>query len=747
MDPAGKRIKTDRLILLGILALIVILTGAYALLNRAEGLSFQYVTNTVLLGFLGIADVILILALLFIIFRNLVKLFIERRRDNLGARFRTKLVVTFIGLCLVPALLLFIAALSLIQTSIEQWFSTPVESVTQNAQQIVQAFYDEYRDRGRRSAERLAATVTRDDLLASERSGRLVRELGSWLVEHRLDYTAVYRGTRLAASSANPRLPLRDLGSPPETLLRRAVEGEAFDWIEDLGRGRLVRAGWPVRSAVSGKIVGVAVVGSYVRKDLASLTSQVSEAAENYSQIKVQKGAIQRVYVFFFALITLLIIFSAMWIGLYLARQITVPIRMLAEGTRAVAGGDLDYRVETRPGDELGILVESFNAMTAELKARREEAERSAREIRQRHAELEERRRYIETLLQSVPVGVVSLSERGRVTTSNRAARKLLKIEPDTDITGLSYDEVFVNERLSEVGEAARECLESGAGPVLREIRSSVAGEPVNLSLTVTPLGHEPAPGLLIVMEDVTHLIKAQKMAAWQEVARRMAHEIKNPLTPIQLSAQRILKKYSERSGDFGDVLREGTETIVREVKTLKSLVNEFSGFSRMPAVNPVPSDLHEIIDSALGLYQGVYGGVHFQRRFAQDIPTTSLDREQMKRVFINLIDNALEATEQKGEIEIVTRYLRNARLMRIEVADDGPGIRPEAKTRLFLPYFSTKKRGTGLGLAIVARIVSDHNGNIHVEDNMPRGTRFVIELPAAGAWDRPGSGAEGAAA
>jgi two-component system nitrogen regulation sensor histidine kinase NtrY len=233
-------------------------------------------------------------------------------------------------------------------------------------------------------------------------------------------------------------------------------------------------------------------------------------------------------------------------------------------------------------------------------------------------------------------------------------------------------------------------------------------------------------------MEDITRLIKAQKTAAWQEVARRIAHEIKNPLTPIQLSAQRILKKHRQGSADFGTVLEEGTATIVREVKTLKTLVNEFSGFARMPAANPIPSDLHKIIDSALGLYQGAYVDVSFDRQFAGDIPSARLDEEQIKRVFVNLIDNALEAMDRRGHIVIGTRYLRDLRLMRIDVADDGPGIPPEDKDKLFLPYFSTKRRGTGLGLAIVNRIVSDHNGYIRVEDNRPRGTRFVIELPAA---------------
>jgi two-component system nitrogen regulation sensor histidine kinase NtrY len=726
------RVKADRLILLGIIALILALTVAYALLQRSRDLSLQYVTNTVLLGFLGVVDLILILVLLFVLFRNLIRLLIERRREILGSRFRTKLVVTFIGLCMVPSVLLFVAALSLIERSIERWFSTPVDEVTANAQRIAQAYYDDHRKRDMRFAENLAGYVSRARLLEGENRRRLVRQLERRLLEYRLDYAAVYEPAGFSASAANPRLPLRDLSAPPEALLQRSMEGEPFEWIDDLGSGRLVRAGHPIRSHGGRAVIGVAVAGSYVGKELASLTTKVSRAAEDYQQIKIQKGAIKRVYIFVFALITLLIIFAAMWIGLYLARQITVPIQLLAEGTRAVAGGDLDYRVDVTPGDEIGILVGSFNTMTAELKVRREEVERSAEEIRSQNIQLEERRRYIETLLENIPAGVVSLSDTGRVSTSNRAARRMLRIDPDRSISGLRHDEVFVRGRLPEIGEAAKECLEQGRGRLMQEVHSSVEGEPINLSLNVAPLGEGPAPGVLIVMEDVTRLIKAQKVAAWQEVARRMAHEIKNPLTPIQLSAQRILKKYRGGAGDLDLALEEGAETIVREVKTLKSLVNEFSGFARMPAVKPIPSDVHQIIESALVLYQSAYSDVHFDRDFAGDLPITPLDREQMKRVFINLFDNAIEAMQRSGKISIGTRYLDRERVMRIEVADDGPGIPSEDKERLFLPYFSRSRRGTGLGLAIVNRIVSDHNGYIRVEDNRPSGTRFVIELPGA---------------
>ncbi|MBI3451175.1 MAG: HAMP domain-containing protein [Acidobacteria bacterium] len=731
MSQAEKRIKTDRLVLFGISALVVVLTAAYAFLQRSEDLSFKYVTNTVLLGFLGILDLVLIIGLVVVLTRNLAKLLLERRRDILGSRFRTKLVFSFIGLCLVPSVLLFVAAISLIERNVERWFNTPVDVIASQSQQIVQALYQEHRDRARKLAETLATVVGREKLLQGTQRRLLLGALQGKMREYRLDYASVYDAEGAGVVAANPLLSLDHLTPPPENLRERAMLGEPFEWIEDLGSGRLVRAGWPIRPAAGGEIVGVAIAGSYVGKEIAALTTSVSRASENYRQIKAQKGAIQQVYISVFVLITLLVIFGATWIGFYLAGQITVPIQMLAEGTRAVAGGDLDYRVSVRPGDELGILVDSFNAMTGELKGRREEAERAAAEIRTRNAEMEDRRRYIETLLESIPVGVVSLSAEGRVTTINRAARRILRIDPGLDVRLLRFGELFARGRLAEVGEAAGECLARKA-PMFREIHSNVDGEPISLGVTVATVGEEPSPGVILVMEDVTRLIKAQKTAAWQEVARRIAHEIKNPLTPIQLSAQRILKKHREGGADFAAALEEGAATIVREVKTLKTLVNEFSGFARMPAVNPIPADLHEIIDAALGLYQGAYADVRFDREFSGDLPSARLDHEQMKRVFVNLIDNALEAMDRHGRIVIGTRYLRDQRLMRIEVADDGPGIPSEDKDKLFLPYFSTKRRGTGLGLAIVNRIVSDHNGYIRVEDNRPRGTRFVIELPAA---------------
>ncbi len=730
---ADRRVKTDRLALFGIIALVVILTAIYVLLQKTEEFSWQWVTNTVLFSFLGVVNATLILILLLILLRNLIKLVIERHHGILGSRFRTKLVFTFLGLCLVPSILLFVAALSIIERSVDRWFSTPVESISDDGRAVVDAYFEEAKKRNERFAADISSTLTQRRAIDSGRH-TLLKEMEDALRLRHLDLVSVYLRGEEPVSVANPRLPMEDLAPIPDEVVNKALAGETFSWQDGLGSGQIVRSGVPVFASERHEVIGVTVAGSFVGRDTAALTSRMAKSVDTYRQLRLQKGNIKRVYILGFLLITLLILVSGTWVGLYLARGITVPIQLLAEGTRAVSSGNLDYRVDLQAGDELGILVASFNDMTRELKAGRETIEHSNQELQERNQELEERRRYIETVLESIPTGVISLDERGRVTTINRAACQILKIESAPAIIGLFYHELLARESLSEISALIPRLMGSQGASLTREFHVHLEGQPLSLSAIFSPLdlGKGTALGLLIVVEDITSLIKAQKVAAWREVARRIAHEIKNPLTPIQLSAQRMLRRWRESPHDLGTVVEDGTTTIVQAVKTLKTLVNEFSGFARMPAANPVPADLHEIIDSALGLYSGAYQDVSFDRRYDDSLPSARLDPEQMKRVFVNLIDNALEAMGRKGEIVIGTRYISNLQLMRVEVADDGPGIAADDKEKLFMPYFSTKKRGTGLGLAIVNRIISDHHGYIRVEDNRPKGTKFIIELPAA---------------
>jgi len=736
MSPARshrpRRIRTDRLVLFGLAVLLAFFLAGYFLARRAQEFSWPYLTNSVLLSFLGITNAILILTLLSLLMRNLIKTLSERRRNILGSRFKTKLVFTMLALWFVPSGIIFWAALHAIQGSVDRWFSTPVDRIAAGSQAVVDSFYGDYERRAAAAARRIGEHLQSLQLLEPGTSeARIHQEMDAMLKAERVDLLSLYRGEGEPLTVADPLLPrIGELEGIPAQVLSRAKDGETFHWISRLGSGVVVRCGARIGAFGGPPLVAA---GFYIPKDLAQLTSQINDYAERYRQDKAQRRSIKNVYIFAFAFITLLVLFSVTWIGLYLARGVTEPIGMLAEGTREVSSGNLDFRLEVRTRDELGILAESFNKMTADLKGSKETIERSNRDLVRSNQELEERRRYIEALLQNITTGVISLDAAGTVTTLNRAASRILDLEAGREVVGRPHADVLAAPEMGELRSAVEKSLRDRDLTPAREMTLSVQGNPLTLAVSFSPLadGRGGAPGLLLVMEDLTPLMRAQRVAAWREVARRLAHEIKNPLTPIQLSAQRILKKFKEGSPELPEVLEQGTEAIVREVSGLKRMVDEFSHFARLPAVNPVPCDLHALIDDSVALYGGDGGALSFEKRYDSRMPRVLLDPEQMKRVFVNLIDNARDAMGGSGRITFSTTYHPEVESLRVEVADEGPGIRPGDRDRLFVPYFSTKKKGTGLGLAIVNRIVSDHSGYIHAENRRPRGACFIMELPA----------------
>ena len=731
-----RRVRTERILIFAVAGLVLFLTALYFLLRRAELASPQFLANSLLLYGLSLLNVLLVLVLVFVLFRNLIKLLVERRRGVLGSRFRSKMVFTFIGMTLLPSMVLFAAALYLIQLSVERWFSTPVDEVTRISKEVVDLYHDSVKERASEFAEDLAENIRRGRLLDLDQQPLLRRQMQTALKIRRLDVIQVLTPSEEAVTIVNPQLAGEEIVGVPEAPLQGALAGQPFQWMERLGDGFLVRSGAPIRSAFNRDVVGVVVAGIHLPQDLSSRTQEIAAAAENYQQLKFSRVPLKRVYEFTFTLVGLLIVFAATWVGLFLARGFTVPVQALAEGTREIASGNLDHEIEVEAHDEMGILIESFNRMTRELKHGRGEIERSNLELQRSNTELDEGRNYIQTLLENITTGVVSVDHRGRVTTMNRVASRILRLTGTGDIVGNDYRELFVGQGFEPLVEFVEQARQAGGVQVSREFHFGTEGKNFSLAVSLSSL-EDPrrgSIGLLIVLEDLTQLIRAQKIAAWREVARRMAHEIKNPLTPIQLSAQRIKKKYDEGSDDLDRVIVEGTDTIVNEVNTLKMLVNEFSRYARMPEVQPLQTDPHTVIDAAISVYEGVHPEVRFVRRFDAQVPSIPLDREQIKRMFVNLLENSLEAMGRQGEITVTTEFLQPLGLLRVEVSDDGPGIRLEDRERLFQPYFSTKKRGTGLGLAIVNRIVTDHHGGIRVEDNLPRGARFVIDLPAEAA-------------
>jgi two-component system nitrogen regulation sensor histidine kinase NtrY len=479
-----------------------------------------------------------------------------------------------------------------------------------------------------------------------------------------------------------------------------------------------VRAVAPLYAAEDGgPVAGAVAVSYYVSNSLSSKAEEIRAGYVEYRSSFKGKEPIKLAYRLGFFAVTLAILLAAIWVALRVAGSITVPIGKLAEGTVEVASGNLDYRIEDRSGDEMGMLIDSFNRMTGDLK---HSSERLRQEITNK-----------ETILANIDAGVVSIDRAGRITTINPAASKILAVRPE-DVLDKRYDDALGFVDLRPVRNLFRK-MEEGQGRAEEELPVSVRGRTLTLRMRISTLrdGSGQLLGSVITFDDLTELLRAKKAETWQDVARKIAHEVKNPLTPIKLSAERLRKKFSDGSADFDRVFDESSRTIVQQVDGLKVLLDEFSEFARMPRPNPVPQGLQPVVDSVIQLYAGAHKDITFVKDIPAGLPDLLLDQEQMKRVFINLFKNAVEVMEAGGTIWISARKVPSDAMVRIEVADNGPGISAEDVSRLFEPYFSRKKKGGGLGLAIVERIIADHNGSVHAEPNQPHGARFIIDLPS----------------
>jgi len=462
---------------------------------------------------------------------------------------------------------------------------------------------------------------------------------------------------------------------------------------------------------------------------------EIQQELQKYNELSRQRKVLRLNYLAVLGLLTLLILFAATWFALFLSKQVTVPIQALAEGTHQVSRGNLDFQVKSPASGELKTLIRSFNEMTRQLRESRHAIEQAARELQRANRELEERGNTMEAILESIPTGVISFDPEGQIVRVNSTAERMFRLA-----TGLrsvnTLADLFSSDDAREVARLFRRAARQGVAT--RQMELDLGGRRAVAALTVSSIrARHGAVGSVLVLEDLTELLRAQKSAAWQEVAQRLAHEIKNPLTPIQLSGERI-RRLVERaepgvfSRELAATVRESAALIGREVENLKGMVDEFSIFARFPASQPVASSINPVIENALRVFDGRLNGIRIHQELASDLPSIQLDPAQMERAVVNLIDNAAEALERSAikEIWVRTALEPERDMVEIVVADSGPGIPAEVKEKLFLPYFSTKQRGTGLGLAIVSRIVSEHNGSIRVEENRPTGSKFVIELP-----------------
>jgi two-component system nitrogen regulation sensor histidine kinase NtrY len=727
-------------LLAGILALILALAGLLALGSRSSALAPDFVADVVLYA-LSATNLTILVALTFVLARNIVKLVVERRKALPFARFRFKLVTVLLGMTFIPAVLVLLIGSELIRNNVDRWFNADLNEVLLSANNIAGDYYAQQQRLVSAQAQRFARTLSGVELAAANTSG-LRDVVASDVLQERVDLVEVYRVR--ARTEAQPLVvPVLDVAAPSipreysrasaDRLAERALaNGAEQQTVEQPpAGGYLIRTAVPIRASPSAPVRGVIVASKYLTDQFATRARAMTAAYESYQQLRVLKQPLAMTYQSFFLMLTLMILVGATWMGLYLAKRITRPIQMLATAADEIGAGRLDHRVKAETGDEFGSLIEAFNRMAGDLAANRRRLERSSVELERKHHDVEGRRRYVETVLDRLATGVVSIDATGSIRTWNAAASRLLGM--DARVAGLPASAVFGTRELKPLAIVIDEALRNGDDMRPQDVSVTLEGREVHLAVMTTPLRRDDGTtdGMVVVFDDVSPLIRAQKAAAWREVARRLAHEIKNPLTPIQLCAERLRRHFTQAAEPTRGLVEECTTTIVGEVESLKGLVDEFSQFARMPAPRAVPTDLHALLEDALGLYQGLFTEVEFRRRFADGLPKTAVDQEQIRRVVINLVDNAIEAMDRRGAIDIETEHDRASSVVRIIVADNGPGIPAAEREKLFLPHYSTKQRGSGLGLAIVRRIVAEHGGSIAVTDNTPRGTRFAIELPA----------------
>jgi two-component system nitrogen regulation sensor histidine kinase NtrY len=727
------RRKRNLLVIGGLLVLLAI-GAAFSIGIRTSELPVA--SNLIVFALFNL-NLIVLLLLLVLLFRNLVKLYFERQQRVIGSRFKAKLVLAFLSLSLAPAFLIFIIASNFINKSIEGWFKPQVEKPLDQALSIAQTYYQTLEGTALRHGLHLSRGITRDGLLAADRRETLLSYVDERLNLLGLTAISVLDGTgREILHVADPLLGDLPSRAYDPSHIRQGLTGQEVTTVRENDTGDLIQAVVPVWSpAPDRRLVGLVGVSIHVSQRLESRVRGISQAFTEYKQLRLLKNPIKGIYILLFLLLTLIIVFSVTWLGLYLARGITVPIEQLVTGTHEVSAGNLNYRVETRGEDEIGVLVDSFNRMTRDLAQSKTRLEAAYLNLQAKHVELEGRRRYTETVLEAVATGVVSFDAGARLTTMNRAAARMLGLaEPAA--AGLAVSEVFASTDLSEVVSMLARVERRHDETIERELHLRRGAAGVTLLAAATAL-HGPDgeyAGVVVVFEDLTELLQAQRLAAWREVAQRIAHEIKNPLTPIQLSAQRLRRRLGDRSADDRRILEECTETIIQEVDGLKHLVNEFSRFARMPALTLRPTDLRPVVDGVVALYRESHPGLSLTAHADPDFPLVGVDADQIRRAILNLVDNAVEAVGGAGHVEVELSCDLDAGRARIAVSDDGTGIAPDVRDKVFVPYFSTKANGMGLGLAIVHQIVTDHGGTIRVDDNMPRGSRFVIELPLADA-------------
>lgn len=721
--------KVTRTVILFCLCLIPIFVWFQSRLFSNE-VSIPVNSNILIFVLINI-NVLLVLLVLFLVLRNLAELFLESRKSTPSASLKTKLVISFLCLSLIPTILLFFVALQFVSTSMDYWFNANVDQSLQESLKLAQNLLRDSEDKTRQLGLDIRSRI--EEIPISEDPETATTELES-ILNFQTRYgpdniTLIAEDANIDISVVGQRLKGIKLPAMPVTLIQNLKkEPSGIVTIQETLQGDLIRHATLIRLNVI-DIEAVLTTTTMVNREQLASMKLISEGIEGYRQLKHLKEPFKFWLLVILIIVTMLIIFGAVWFGFYISRGITEPVARLADATKRIAEGDLEFTIVGKPNDEIGLLIDAFNKMTANLSTSNKKLAETLSALHTSSQESEQRRRYTEIILQNVSAGVISMDEEGRITTINRFAEELLNIDKNYYLYKRFQDTLQLQHAIIIKG-FMNKLQVSKKSTIEEHLRLSVMRKNYSLLITFTRLEDEAKTplGYVLVFDDLTKIEKMQRMAAWREVARRIAHEIKNPLTPIQLSAQRLRRRYPAILENGDEIFDQCTATIINQVDELKRLVSEFSQFARMPKVNMTEGNLSRLAKETLFLYQEAHKDIVFELVEKNQIPSFLFDGEQIKRCIINLLDNAVAVLPDGGNIDV--EISQEEESVFIRVYDDGPGTTPEDKGKLFEPYFSTKKTGTGLGLAIVSTIVTDHGGYIRVQDNDPQGSVFIIELP-----------------
>ncbi len=631
----------------------------------------EQIPTRFIIASLFVVNILSIVVLGFFVIKSLYKLYLERHREIPGYRFRTKIVTIFLGLVIIPSFLLFIAFSGVLESSIEQIFSKSNREVVSKAVDTVKAFYEFEKQ-----------TLT--EMLEEYSKGK-IKSLPAKIYVEKI------------------QKPYKDM---PEAY-RDAFAGKKSSQIISSSNFDIILATIPYGD-------GILVAKMSIPHELTKKVEELKAYHEEYLKMSSMRKAVKTNYLYFLAFLSLIIIFLALWASMKISQEITYPLRELVQATNKVAKGDLKVKILTKSSDEIGLLVNSFNEMIEKLD--------------KAYLQLEERNMLLERILSNIISGIIFIDNKGLILTINKAGEKILQISKE-DIENKHYENILNYITSDELKEFIKKISQERIYEIERNLNVKIREQNKIIKARIISLrdsSQDSASGIMVVFDDITEIVKAQKAMAWEEVARRLAHEIKNPLTPIKLATERLIKKWKNKDEDFDKVFEKSTKIIISEVESLKNLINSFQRFGKLPEIKKEPVNPVSLIEEVVELYKG-YKNVSIHISTSGDIREVHLDPQEFKRVLVNIIDNAIQAMNGKGEITISVK-LNNSLL--IEVADNGPGIDDETKEKLFLPYFSKSKEGTGLGLAIARKIVKEHDGKIYVKDNKPRGTVFIIEVP-----------------